>query len=193
MATTAIIAEMIVIGFFTLIWICLGISALYPCLKTTIYAQLVVLKDFSAFVTGGVIIVCYQFGWLVDAFSYWLYEVSLEKWFKKKLFNQYNYDLVRATILVHGSQQVNSDIAVDRSVVRLSRAGVLNFCLIGVACLFIDSPVHLASGFSFFLTILSAYLWYERNKQYYKRMIAAYCIIIKKSGLPTEKVENICT
>ena len=179
MATTAVIVEILVIGLIGSIWLVLfltGISVLDP---DSVYGCMVRLKDWSGLITFLAIGIIYQFGWLINGFSYGILRILLTKRMRDNIFKQrqLEYRNVRALVYQEASDKVRQDLDVERSVVRLSRAGIFNFFMISIALLINGNPFIKFVPLSFILFVGCCIQWHFRFVRYYNRMIDEYDVI----------------
>jgi len=176
MATTAVIVEILVIGLIGSIWLVLFLSGISVLDPDSVYDCMVRLKDWSGLLTFLVIGLIYQFGWLINGFSYGILRFLLTKRMRDKIFEQRQLEHrnVRALVYQEASDKVRQDLDVERSVVRLSRAGMFNFLLISIALLINGSPFVKFAPFSLILSIGCGIQWYFRFARYYNRMIDDY-------------------
>jgi len=134
MATTALIVEIVVIGAFALMWIGLFVFKFFGLDVTIVSSWFSQYKDWSTGVVLMSIAISYQLGWSVNQFSYFVARKTFNKTIKKKVFkNEYeNYDSIKATVFVKGSQFILDNIRERLSVVRLTRSAFINFLLISI-------------------------------------------------------------
>jgi hypothetical protein len=180
MATTPIIVEMLIMGVFASVWMFIFAERCAILQVDQILELLVKGKDWSAAILFVSMAWCYQIGWLINTSCHGFAILFLERRIRNPIFERASlqYEHVRATVYQKASADLRSDLGLDRSVVRLSRAGVLNFLLIGLALLFYCPPIRLISVVSFFFSLLCVLQWRQRYIRYHKRMIEGYRIII---------------
>jgi hypothetical protein len=82
-----------------------------------------------------------------------------------------------------GSEEMSRTIALHLSVVRLTRAGIINFSLIAMAMFSFGGKMALAAIIPLFIFLLSIIGWRGAYRGYYRRMAYAYHQI---SGLPID-------
>lgn len=175
MNTTALIVEVLVIGVFACSWLgWLAVGALG--IDTDKVLQLFgTHKDFAPLASVVVLAAFYQVGWMVNSLAGMLFELWPGNSDRNQIFaaSQMECEAVRAVVYQNASQQILSDLAVDRSLVRLSRAGSLNFLVLGLCSLVMaDAKVLLSS--SCLLFALGCFFQYRsRFARYYRRMIMA--------------------
>jgi hypothetical protein len=122
----------------------------------------------------------YQLGWLMNGLAHALVALCFDKPIRDALFQRekLTYEPVRATVYQKASPELRGDLATDRTVVRLSRAGALNFLLIGVLLATFGRPWIPLSALALLCAISSALQWLCRYRRYYRRMISAYKVIV---------------
>jgi len=235
LATTAIIAEMVVIGFFGLTWIVL--SLYYWCEDTDkVFFGLLLkkpndgsvletIKNSSTMLTIYTVVLTYQIGWLINSIAYFFQNIFIEENLFKFIFSEDSsfllasdkkivdkekielqqetgllgffknkikrksvssliYEKVRARVYNSCSQFSRDDLAIDRSVVRLSRSAFLNFVLIAFFLYKLKIISNVLVFFFCFLAGLSFLQWYHRVYRYYKRMKSFYKAIVQKEQEP---------
>ena len=132
MTTTAIIVEIIVIGYTSFIWIallfmcCLDLSFSYVSLS-----KINEFKNWMPLITIFSMALAYQIGWLLDYFSHALFYYLLGgRKIKRKyipnneFFNRHNL------ICQFGSQETQNMLKTDLGIIRFSRSGIINFLLL---------------------------------------------------------------
>jgi len=181
MTTTALIVEMLVIGIFSLCWICLLLFRIPILDITTVTESMKSLKDWVPIITVIALGVTYQLGWMINSLSYAITEIlGRGSKIRKKLFEDASleYEDVRALVYQEASTDARADLGVDRSVVRLARAATVNFAIIAIVLgSFLGKYIFI--GIILLLCSIICYLqWYFRFKRYYRRMLKTYEQII---------------
>ena len=195
MSTTALIVEVLVIGVFACSWLgWVAIGALGIDLGKVLQL-LDAHKGFAPLVSVVVLAVFYQVGWMVNSLASALFEIWPGKSDRNRIFiaNQMECEAVRAMVYQNASQQILSDLAVDRSLVRLYRGGFLNFLILGLCSLIMaDAKVLLTP--SCFLFALGCFFQYRsRFARYYRRMIMAAREIASSKTRPLPLVHHSST
>lgn len=180
MATTALIVEILVIGILGLVWIILLVFQFSDLDINQIGKILSGLKDWSALYTLLFIGVIYQLGWLINGLGFLFTNGLFEKKIRNKMFEEakLDYHAVRPTVYQNASPKVCSDMALERSIMRLSRSGIINFFLISVALILNGDSIYIFFPIALVLSFGCYAQWRYRYKRYYKRMIESFRIII---------------
>lgn len=138
--------------------------------------QLVALHNWSGAIALVLSVLAYQLGWLVNGLAYALAKRFDDDRRRRNFFEGKlpSYDVVLATVYERVPAYARDDLAVDRSVVRMARAGALNFLLLGLVLLFYSSSVRLWAVLPLCLAGANVALYVQRLKRYYKRMADVY-------------------
>lgn len=189
MATTSLIAEIIVIGSFSLVWIMLFTFKFLGLDITALSDWFLTYKDWSTAILVALIVICYQLGWIINLVSSFIAGQTFGKRIMLRLFkgiavNDNEMEMIRATVQMKSSGYLQGRMREDLSVLRLSRSALINFFLIGVGFIMIG---NLTGAFISLGIALISFLhaWYI-YKRYYSRMLHAYQII-KEDNLDMEK------
>lgn len=200
MATTAVIVEILVAGFFASLWIALALAIpLFPdrppSLPLTEYGRWagIVLFAYTA--------VCYQLGWVVNWFSYYLLKERTISSIRARAFSEEaldddEYERRRTLVHQHGSDSLLGELRVELSVVRIARSGVLNYSLLFltgvVAVLSRGDAWHLDQigawlrwvmlGLPLLGTWVCGFQMSGRYRNYYQRMATAYALLSTEMG-----------
>ncbi len=134
MSTTTLVAEVVVIGAFALVWVALFVFRFFGLDSATVSSWFTQYKDWSTGITLIAIAISYQLGWSVNQLSYFIARKTFNKMIKSKIFkNEYqNYDSIKTTVFMKGSPFMLDKIRERLSVVRLTRSACLNLLLISV-------------------------------------------------------------
>ena len=180
MITTAFIVEIIVIGFFTSIWIIIAIFRIAPIESSELLIVIDMFKPFSGLLFIITMIIFYQLGWLVNYISGFLANIFYEKRRRKTIFSEENLDYsdVRTTAYQYASGRFLVELTLDRNVVRLSRSGVFNFMLISISIFSFGNRFIIFGAVALFVGILCLAQYHDRFNSYYKRMIESYNTIV---------------
>lgn len=178
MSTTALIAEILVIGFFASIWILLLLLRISIVeLPSGEFLAMAANWATPLLVIG--LAVYYQLGILINGLCWVLEIFTIRKIIRNKIFSQatLDYNEVRTTVHHHASGYLQNEIMFDRAILRLTRAGALNFFI--VAILMFTWGGHSALGGLLVITLSfwCLLLYVFRYKSRYKRMIAAYRVL----------------
>lgn len=180
MATTALIVEMLVIGSSALVWITLFVLSRWGQKLLPAIEALEPVADWIPLLSIIGIGLLYQLGWLLNFIS----QVLIESWgggtlIRKSIFKRESleYESVRLAVYQKASIDARADLGLDRSVVRLSRAAIINFCTTGLVLFYYPSVPKLVPCAILLLSILCWVQWYVRFTRYYRRMIKLYLLI----------------
>jgi hypothetical protein len=178
MTATVAIAEILVIGFFAALWMLPCIALLGDIRWDRILSWAKDYKEWSAAVTLAGTMALYQLGWLVNGLSraiMWHVAQSV----RNRLHSEINVDPeeVRATVYQLGLPAVLKDLDLDQSVIRLARAGIVNFLLISLLLLSAGGQAATLAAVSLALVVGYILQWWHRNSRYYKRIIEIYKVI----------------
>jgi hypothetical protein len=182
MTTTPAIVEILVIGFFAALWMIPCIALLGDIHWDRIlswakdYAK--AYKEWSAAATLAGIMALYQLGWLVNGLSraiMWYFAEEV----RSRLHSEINVDSekVRANVYQEGSPAVLKDLDLDQSVIRLARAGIVNFLLIALLLLSAGGQTATVATASLAVVVGCVLQWRHRNRRHYERIIKAYKFI----------------
>src|SRR5712691_9595517 len=132
MATTSLIVEVLVIGAVALSAVVLLATGLADpiSLQQLIQAQ-GIIRDLSVPLAVPILAVTYSVGWIVNFSSERLFKAIFQDRLRGSVFQAGStYEDARITVLQHGSTELVHELLIDRHIVRLGRAGVLNFGLL---------------------------------------------------------------
>ena len=147
------------------------------------------LKDWSTAITVFLILICYQVGWLVNGICFIIPDMVYLRRYKRKLLERRkvdkSYGYIRGVVYQKASPQLLYDLNVDRTVLRLSRTGVLNFSLIGIFVLLIPQINSWISVLPFSLALASISQVVQRSQRYYHELTYVYKEMTKKGDSQT--------
>jgi hypothetical protein len=177
MATTAIIVEMLIIGFFACVWILLMIVHWLGIDATALFKEFSTLSGWSTPLTLAATAVFYQVGWTVNWISASITALLSEQRVRNRIFlaDELEYQNVRAVINQLGSTALHGELNAERSVIRLARSGAMNFLLTAIAVLQFDEL--LLGALLLICSIVSGWQWRKRYMRYYRAILAAYKVI----------------
>jgi hypothetical protein len=196
MTTTAIIVEMVVIGYTSFIWI-----TLFSLFLLNLFGINVPdigsywkndNKELIQFLIIPVTALAYLAGWLIDYFSYrFFYSVLAIGIIQKRTYvdNGKWWD-VYDRVLLSGNEMLQADLKQDLAVVKFTRAGVINFVFIGITIWLVLPNV----AFTITISVVCmgiAYLCHltsdNKSRHWYSKIANAYeKLRIKKSADPLE-------
>jgi len=182
MTTTALIAEVLVIGFVAIIWLLLTLLR---------FSQL----DFAGLIKFAeigfskwpiiqsmlMIAVVYQLGLMVNWFTAALVKHLFMKKWRDPIFEnksektekkRSSYQMIRAQVLTKCSTEFVNDLYVDLSIIRLSRGATLNFFLIGIILIFFKK--FMIALLMIFISIICFLQFRNRFQKYYNKILCGY-------------------
>lgn len=177
MATTSIIVEILIVGFFVCIWIFLF------CLRVSLF-DLESVKDFSSKIDPAatvllIAVLSYQLGIIMNTFSYHLTKRFAQRKYREEIAPGIDYHLVWATVRQKASEEMVRTLSLYLSFVRLTRAGVISFPLIAVGMFSFGGRIALAGFIPLLVSIGCFFAWREAYRVYYQRMGFAYQVIAR--------------
>ena len=116
----------------------------------------------------------YQLGWLVNGLSRAIVPYFANR-VRNRLHSKINVDPERVRINVYqeGAPVVLKDLDLDQSVIRLARAGIVNFPLISLLWWSAGGQTATVAAVPLALAVGCVLQWWHRNSRYYKRIIEA--------------------
>ena len=176
-----VIVEPLVIGLVSFVWI--GLVLLRFCDADT--ACVVGEIGGHRAVAGLVLLaVALQVGWLTKIVADGVFLVLVGRRVKAPIYQAAGVKYEDARLLVYekASADVQADIALDRTVVRLARCGALNWLLIAAAWLVYDPFLWPLSVAFLLMSGLFAVQAYLRFVRYHSRIVRAYGLITANAG-----------
>lgn len=185
MATTSIIVELLIVGFFTSVWMFL------LCLRLSLF-DLDSARQFASAVepTPALLVataVFYQVGLLMNSISHRITRNFAQLKFRNEIIPDTDYEIVRATVYQKGSDETVKGLGLYLTFVRLSRAGIINFLLIALSMFLFGGKVALAGVIPLIISGVSLFVWRGVFRQYYRRMGFAYQIITNQTAGQPQK------
>ncbi len=197
MTTTALFVEILVIGAVCEIWVGILLAAVGG--STGFFQFLEVLKPFAGFaglLTVPLLAITYALGWIMNFVAERSFRPFFQSRFRDEVFGDpLKYEKARVLVFQKGSAELIHEIQIDRHIIRIARAGFLNFVMLTAAV-----SVHLRSD-NWLIVILSgtaclvvaaisAAQWFARYKSYYKRLTHAANLLAQSEGtLPTTALQ----
>ncbi|MBM3242672.1 hypothetical protein FJZ31_40955 [Candidatus Poribacteria bacterium] len=180
MASTKLIAEMLIIGLFGTISLVLWVFRWFGHPLSLSETEIKNLKDLAPILALPTLALCYQVGWLITAICDFVYKKWLMTRLRDKRIFQGDQDKInfyenqiRPFVYGYASEIQISEIMSDRSSTRLARAGVVNFIVLGFSLLLFGWKYIFLSGISFLLAFASFLQWIQRHDLYHKRILQA--------------------
>ena len=176
MNTTVAIIEILVVGLFGSAWILLAVMRAGGIEWSAVAVHLNHWQDWSTTATVIGTLAAYQVGWLMNGLSRGLMWPLAKRERNRILGGSKEYEVVRAAVYQTGSARVNDDLALEQSVIRLARGGLVNFS--SIALLLVTSGAgraRLTVAVVFLVLALGCALqWRHRNRRYYERILTEY-------------------
>lgn len=189
MNTTVAIIEILVVGLFGSVWILLAVMRAGDIEWRAVAAYLDEWRNWSTAATVFGTLAAYQVGWLINGLSRGLMWPFAERERDRVLGGPKKYEVVRAAVFQWGSARVNDDLALEQSVIRLARGGLVNFSII--ALLLVTSgagrPGLTLAAVFLALALGSGFHWRHRNRRYYERILAEYNTLPQSTGAKPSK------
>jgi hypothetical protein len=179
MKTTALFAEVLVVGLVGLVWLVLLLMIL-PGLNVNV-GELLKLLSKHSFLSGVLLTaLAYCFGVMIDRIADIIFDDWDHRRIRKKHFDvkEVKFTVARMKILHRGGDDVDF-LHYQRSRIRIARASVLNFILIALTAsiLLFEKSAQGASMvllLGFVLTLATLYSWHSISRAYYRRLGDAY-------------------
>lgn len=176
MTTTSIFVEILIAGFFSIVWITLFSLKLLGFDASTLQSSF--LNDSnSALLIGFGFVVAYQVGVIVNLLAYWiLYAVREGAWRRSAVSRAGvdSFEQMRIAVLQKGSEPVVQSLLSSLHFTRLGRTGMLNFFLLAVALIFYDDRMRGVAAISLIFCLGSVPVWIMQGRRYYRRVGVAY-------------------
>ena len=168
--------EILAIGTLALGWLALLLARLEAYDLHQAADQLGALGNWSGPIALVLSLLAYQVGWLVNGLANLLAKRLYDDRLRKRFFKEKGepYDVVLAGVYARASEYARDDLAVDRSVVRMARAGALNFLILGVILLTYPRPIRSWAALPACLAVAFVALYVQRLGRYYQRMFEVY-------------------
>ena len=192
MKTTNLIVEIVIIGFFSLIWLGLIIlSQLDSNILEIINDKYALIKDFPMILVTILLIASYQIGWLINALCHWSIRVLWIYLIRKPKFRKEELDFneVRAAVYCNAVSHTIDDLLTDRYANRIARASILNFAILSIVIIIYYSDFKIIGFVCATIAILSIFLSIHLFNRYHKRLISTYKHLMKKSDCSKKESE----
>jgi hypothetical protein len=175
MATTSVIVEIFIIGFFASIWIFLF------CLRFSLLDEESLRQLAGRFEPSTQLLIAsalfYHLGILMNMISYRVTRYLAPDEYRNKLIKNIVYENIKAKVQQDGSEEVGKSFTLGLSFVRLTRAGIVNFFLISVGLLLERNKFKISWLVPLAISILSFLAWRGAYRAYYKRVAYAYRVL----------------
>ena len=195
MATTTLFVEILVIGAVAECWLVLLIVAFIPPHDlAAVWCSLQQAGNLSTLLLVPFMALTYTAGWVVNFLAERLFKPFFQRHYRDKVFSEANtnYSAARVAVLQRGSVEVVTDLKFDRHIVRISRAGTVNFFFLAVALV-----PHITAGHSWLIlplvlflasSVASFFQWWTRYRESYPKLLRAYTELAQTVNVP----ESIC-
>jgi hypothetical protein len=178
MATTTLLVEILVIGSLAQVWlVSLFLGLMGPITLNPSSGQVEALKTVAPLLVVPVMSLAYAIGWVVNFAAERLFKLLFEELWRDKLFpNQaLEYEVARILYLQRGSSELGREFVLDRHILRIARASVVNFLLIGASAIvywdYLGPRVTVGVIIlCALITVASFEQWRLRYRSYYKRL-----------------------
>lgn len=177
MATTAIFIEIVIIGFFAFLWLSLLLTRLGVVDPLAAAQSFQGLKDWSTAIVVVFAAVAYQLGSLTNTLCYGLSEKIAGEKIRERITPSSEYVNLNATVLQRGSTAIVADLSGHLTYIRLARAAVFNFLLLGITLLSFGTRFWKAGIICLLVSAVSCPIWHIIFTLRQKEMKAAYDII----------------
>lgn len=171
----SVVAEALVIGYFAMVWVGL-LAYRLGMLGGEVPSGLLDPRWLPAFIPASAI-VAYVLGWLVYTVSNQVFiPVFLRKKFKRTVIDDTGRDResIRAAVFQLAPPAVARELENERSVIRLAEAGILNFTMTAVACLFVGGVGYRWAIAALVAAVVSGWQMYRFYERYHRRLVAAF-------------------
>jgi hypothetical protein len=174
MATTAIFIEILIIGVFSLVWLTLLLARLNFFPPNTFFTSLMQYKDWSAPILVSVFALTYLLGMVMNTVSYiFAMHVLKGQKLKESIFQGDEPGIVWATVLQKASAKVMEEISLNFAFVRVYRAAMCNFFLLGLTCFLYGSRFFWQGVLCLLVSVMFYPLWRKVFVIYYEDIKAA--------------------
>jgi len=169
MNTSGLLAEIIVIGLTSFVWI--GILVMKIFGMDIGELPLDHIEKFSTPLTFFLIGFAYTIGWVTRCIADFIIKITFRDKLRDEIFGpQSDYNKIKTSILLKAPDRFLDAIAIDQNVIRLTSSSALNLFLVGLSTYFMWGAfwpsfcIVSISGITFLLT-------YTRYRYYYNRML----------------------
>jgi hypothetical protein len=187
MATTTLIFENIVIGSFAWAWVVVLLVQCRVVNSCQLRIVLPIIKDYPAPLGVAFLLLVYPIGSMMNTICYALARWAFAKRQERSILKQSELefdDMISVLKFVgqYGSEQAYADVQIFRPFMRISRAAVVHFLLLGCALLLSGRELLPYALMSFSIWVLALFsCWYSYRFQN-EEIVKAYRAI--KEGPP---------
>ncbi|HEV7681509.1 MAG TPA: hypothetical protein VGO68_05270 [Pyrinomonadaceae bacterium] len=178
MATTSLVVELLIVGFFMVVWLVLWSVRLS-------LIDLEFLKQLSAFAQSlpGLMFITalsYQLGVAMNGISYTITKRFGPTHYRSQIDPGVSFEAIKTKLLLEASQELNQVLTLRLSVVRLTRTGIVNFGLISAAMFSFGGKIAMAGIVPLFIAAICAVGWRRAYRLYYGKVAYAYHELTKR-------------
>jgi hypothetical protein len=175
MATTSVIVEIFIIGFFASVWIflfCVRFSLLDPESLRQLAGK---FEPSTQILIASALF--YQLGVLMNRISHRVTKHFAQTEYRNEIIPNVVYEQIKAKVQQDGSEEVSKSLTLNLSFVRLTRAGFINFLLIAVGLILVPNQVKISWLVPLFISLLSFLAWRGIYRGHYRRVAYAYNVL----------------
>jgi hypothetical protein len=189
MATTTLLVEILVIGSLAQAWlVSVFLGVVGPITFNPSPGQVEALKTLAPLLVVPVMSLAYAIGWVVNFAAERLFKVLFEKRWRNSLFTNQEYEVARILYLQRGSSELGREFVLDRHILRIARANVVNFFLVGASSIaywnFLGPRATVGVILLCILVSVASFeQWRLRYRSYYKRLGRAAKILASEPRL----------
>jgi hypothetical protein len=137
------------------------------------------LKQFSAVAqsASGLMLITalsYQLGVAMNGISYVITRPFAQSRFRNEIDPGVSYESIKAKVRLKGSEELYRNLTLHLSVVRLTRAGIINFGLISAAMFSFGGRIAFAGIVPLFVASICTIGWRRAYRIHYSRVAYAY-------------------
>jgi hypothetical protein len=171
-ATTSIIVELLIIGFFTLVWILLFSVQLSIIDVQTLKQVLPFLQSTAGFLVISAL--SYHLGLAMNSLSLRLTKRFGQSKYRNEIAPGTNYEVIKTKVRQDASDEMNRTLTLHLTFVRLMRAGIVNFALLTIILFTFPWRIAALGFISLFICLASFIGWRDAYRRYYRRIAFAY-------------------
>lgn len=181
MTTTAVLFELIVIGFMAFSWMALLASRILGITLEQFKSFLAVSQEWAWAIVSIVIVFAYPIGWMMNHLGYLiLTKPRIVSEFETKK-GTVKVREAEALIWFYAPETAIRDARFDISIFRLLRASVINYLMLGIVIAIYGVWYLIPSAFLFLLSLASYFVYKQRIKRYFERVEYMYKVARKAS------------
>ena len=189
MTTTAIFVEIVIIGLFGVVWIILLLTRLSILNLTALASVARNAPDWSTLILVGIGAIAYQVGSLINTLCYGLMERVAGTRLRNSILKE-DQHVVRATLFSQGSSELIAELNSHLTYIRLSRAAIFNFLLLGITLLTFGTRFWKIAVLSLLISFGSYCLWRIIFVFHHQEQLAAYEVVVRMGSLKAGSAEE---